>query len=292
MPGLRVLAVLVVLQLGSGPAPAGAEIYRWTDADGRLHFTEDLSRVPAHQRGAAQTDAASDRAPSRVQTYESPPAAQARGRAPVRAERRAGRVHRIPVERAGNAMVVPVRINDRTVAPFLLDTGASYVLVPRRVADEAGLTTGPDTRTMQFQTANGVVEQPIVTLDSVELGSARVEQVPATISDGIEIGLLGLSFFNHFTYQIDAAAGLVTLHENDLEKDGHVRGGRSPSQWLGEFESLRTQIAELENQRERTPSSRSRRFERLDAQEAALERQLDALEAEADQARVPQAWRR
>lgn len=292
MPGLRVLAVLVVLLLGSGPAPAGAEIYRWTDADGRLHFTEDLSRVPAHQRGAAQTEAARAPAPSRVQTYASPPAAQARGRAPLRPERGAGRVHRIPVERAGNAMVVPVRINDRTVAPFLLDTGASYVLVPRRVADEAGLTTGPDTRKMQFQTANGVVEQPIVTLDSVELGSARVEQVPATISDGIEIGLLGLSFFNRFTYQIDAAAGLVTLHENDLEKDGHVLGGRSPSQWLGEFESLRTQIAELENQRERTPSSRSRRFERLDAQEAALERQLDALEAEADQARVPQAWRR
>jgi clan AA aspartic protease (TIGR02281 family) len=288
---LRLFVAVVALVL-AGSARVRAEIYRWTDREGRIHFTEDLSRVPPEQRAAARDEAGAERAPSRVQTYASPPAAHAPVGRRLGTERAAGRVHRIPVERAGNAMVVPVRINGHTVAPFLLDTGASYVLVPQRVADEAGLTTGPETRRMQFRTANGVVEQPIVTLASVELGSARVLDVPASISDGIEIGLLGLSFFNHFTYQIDAAAGIVTLHENDLAEDGHVRGGRSPSQWRGEFESLRAQIAELESQRERTPSSRSRRFERLDEQESALERQLDALEAEADRARVPQAWRR
>ena len=293
MDWIRCSLALSMLAVVGGVSPIGAEIYRWTDAEGRVHFTEDLSRVPPSQRGAVKDAAAAERGPSRVQTYATPPpAARAPGSARIARTPGAGRAHRIRVESAGNAMVVPVRINGRTVAPFLIDTGASYVLLPRSVAIEAGLSMGPETRKMRFQTANGIIEQPIVTLDSVELGSARVEQVAAAVSDGMEVGLLGLSFFNRFTYQIDAAAGVVTLLENDLEASGHLLGGRSPSQWRGEFEALRAQIAELEFERDQVPSSRGRRHERLDGQAAQLARQLEALEAEADRAQVPQGWRR
>ena len=34
-------------------APAGAEIYRWRDAQGREHFTTDLQKVPPGQRDEA-----------------------------------------------------------------------------------------------------------------------------------------------------------------------------------------------------------------------------------------------
>lgn len=293
MPGValrRAWPLLLGALLALAPGPARAEIYRWTDAEGRVHFTEDLSRVPPEQRGAARAGAAAPRS-DRVQTYETPPAARAPATA-RRAAGRPGRVHQVPVERAGNAMVVPVRLNGRTVAPFLLDTGASYVLVPARVAEEAGIETGPGTRTLSFQTANGVVEQPVVTLDSVELGTARAEQVAAAISDRIEIGLLGLSFFNRFTYQIDAAAGLVTLTENELAESGQIVGGRSEAQWRGEFEALRARLAAIEAARASTPASRGRRLDRLDDEERALEGQLEALDAEADQANVPHGWRR
>lgn len=292
MDGIRLLALVAILAAVGVASPVGGEIYRWTDSEGRVHFTEDLSRVPPGQRGAVKDAAAAERRPSRVQTYETPPAAYTPGNAGVDRLPRAGRAHRIRVESAGNAMIVPVRINGQTVAPFLIDTGASYVSLPRQVALEAGLSIGSDTRKMRFQTANGIVEQSIVTLDSVELGSARVGQVAATISDGMEVGLLGLSFFNRFTYQIDAAAGVVTLLENDLEASGHLVGGRSRSQWRGEFEALRAQIAELEAERDQVPSSRGRRHDRLEEQATQLARQLEVLEAEADHAQVPQAWRR
>jgi clan AA aspartic protease (TIGR02281 family) len=291
MRSLRTLLCPALLAVAAVPAPAAAEIYRWTDAEGRVHFTEDLSRVPAEQRGAARAGAAAP-APSRVQTYETPPAARAPARSLVAGRAgRAGRAHQVRVERAGNAMVVAVRINGHTVAPFLLDTGASYVLVPASVAKEAGIDFGPGTRTLSFTTANGVVEQPVVTLDSVELGSARAEQVAAAISDRIEVGLLGLSFFNRFTYQIDAAAGLVTLVENDLAESGQIVGGRSEAQWRSEFQALRARLALVAAARERTPSARGRRLDRLDGEEGALERQLEELDAEADQANVPHAWR-
>jgi aspartyl protease family protein len=229
-----------------------------------------------------------------VQTFESAPAAAAPRRRPAYESARsagAGRVHYVPVQRAGNGMIVPVRLNGRVVAPFLIDTGASYVLVPSAVADEAGIQVGPETRTVQFSTANGVVEQAVVTLDSVELGTAVVEGVPASISPTMEIGLLGLSFFNRFTYQVDAANGVMTLVENDLAASGDLRGGRSESQWRGEFAALRGRMEEVETRRASAPSTHGRMARELEQDLAMLERQLESLEAEADDARVPDTWR-
>jgi len=188
--------------------------------------------------------------------------------------------------------MVMVKLNGRVSAPFLVDTGASYVLVPQSVADEAGLKVGPDTRKMRFATANGVVEQPIVMLESVELGDARADDVPASISPSLPVGLLGLSFFNHFTYQIDAAAGVLTLTENGLAETGGILGGRSESQWRGEFAALRARIAELEARKEQLPPAHARQLDRFDAEHEALERQVEQLDAEADQAHVPDSWRR
>jgi hypothetical protein len=45
------LAVLAALALG---ASAAGEVYRWTDADGKVHYTSDLERVPEAQRDAAR----------------------------------------------------------------------------------------------------------------------------------------------------------------------------------------------------------------------------------------------
>jgi clan AA aspartic protease (TIGR02281 family) len=291
MTSRRALLCTLALVAGWLP-PAGADVYRWTDAQGQVHFTGNLDEVPEAQRDAAQRTAPSMGA-NRVQTYSAAPAALA----PAHSSAGLGpggtpHVHRIPVERAGSGMVVMVRLNGRAVAPFLLDTGASYVLVPKAVADEAGIKVGPDTRRMRFATANGVVEQPIVMLDSVELGDARADDVPASISPSLGIGLLGLSFFNRFTYQIDAAAGVLTLTENDLADSGAILGGRSEGQWRGEFMGLRIRLEEVEAHRAQTPSGHSRQLDRLDQEHASLERQIELLDAEADRVHVPDNWRR
>lgn len=57
---MRSLAVLLALLLIG--APAGAEIYRWSDASGRVHFTQDLSQVPPSQRKQAEGGAKADHA--------------------------------------------------------------------------------------------------------------------------------------------------------------------------------------------------------------------------------------
>ena len=54
---MRHLCRLLTLAIAVAAGPAGAEIYRWTDADGRVHFTQDLSQVPARHRKDAEARA-------------------------------------------------------------------------------------------------------------------------------------------------------------------------------------------------------------------------------------------
>jgi len=283
-PGLALSILLLA-------APAAAEIYRWTDENGRVHFTQDLGQVPPRYRNRAETGAKSPSGTPRVQTY-SGGSSMAKRALPARAASGGGEeTYRIRVQRAGTGMLVDVRLNNTVTAPFLLDTGASDVLIPQSVADSLGLQMGPEVRTKRYSTANGVVEQPVVMLRSVSLGGASVENVPASVSPDMTFGLLGLSFFNHFTYNIDAAAGVVTLTRNRLAESGMIRGGRSEAQWRAEYGNLRGRIAEVESEYARKATSKTRERRRLEEARADLERQLDLLEAEADQAHVPMVWR-
>jgi clan AA aspartic protease (TIGR02281 family) len=290
---MRLLAFQVLLLLALAPGLARAEIYRWTDARGQVHFTQNLGQVPPQHRAEAEARA---KAPpkkdpiQRVQTYSVPaPAVSPRGgSAPDPSD---GTVYRIQVARAGTGMLVQVRLNQSVTAPFLLDTGASDVLIPQSVADQLGLRVGPETRTKRYSTANGIVTHPVAMLRSVDLGGAVVENVPASISPDMQVGLLGLSFFNHFTYNIDAAAGVVTLRPNRLVEVGKIRGGRSEAQWRAEYRNLHARIAQLDAERARKPPNHHRELRRIAERREALEQQLALLETEADRARVPMTWR-
>jgi len=280
---------LLVVSLAAA-APAGAEIYKWVDGDGKVHFTMDLTQVPPGQRRASERGAQVRSATDRVQHHSgdasAPPARHAPHRAPG-----ARKTYTVRVPPGATSMQVLVELNDRLTAPFIIDTGASDVVLPRAVAEELGLETGNDTLTLQYRTANGVVESPVVTLDSVNLGGARVENVHASISDSLRVGLLGLTYFNYFHYEIDAARGLVHLTPNGVAESGAVRGGRSEAQWRSTFKSLRLRMESLQAEIERTPTSRSRKRASLEDQRSRLLAQLAGLDAEADHARVPFAWR-
>lgn len=288
---MRGLAASIALGVLCVPAAAGAEIYRWTDAQGRVHFTQDLSQVPSeHRSGAA--GAARSSGEGRVQTFSSPapPAPAAPGPAGA-ASSPTGRAYRVRVQQAGPSLLVVARVNGVHEVPFLIDTGATDVLIPRSVAERIGLEVGSDARTKRYATANGMVEHPVLMLDSVDLGGAVARQVPASIGPEMQFGLLGLSYFNRFSVHVDAAAGVVTLVPNGLEASGEIRGGRSEAQWRSEFRNLHDRIARIASEATRTPDSHARERRRLETARSELERQLVLLDGEADRARVPVGWR-
>lgn len=285
------LSGLVILLLSA--APASAEIFKWTDSAGRVHFTQDLNQVPPEYRVAAK-ESLHRKASAAIQIYSAPRPASPAPRTSRSVRKPAGgggeHTYRIAVQKAGTALRVNVRLNDSVTAPFIIDTGASYLALPQQVADQLQLDTR-GARTAIFGTANGTIEAPLIMLDSVQLGGARATKVQAAILEGVNIGLLGLSFFNHFTYSVDTARGVVTLTENDLEETGLIRGGRSEAQWRTAYVGLEARMAGVEQRRRDTPSSRSRKLASLKEELEELDRQLDVLDDEADAAHVPFRWR-
>lgn len=85
-------------------------------------------------------------------------------------------------------------------AVFLLDTGASDVVISQDFADELGLRRGYPS---QASTANGVVTVYSTTLDELQLGELRFRRIRASINPamrGREV-LLGMSALKHVTFE-------------------------------------------------------------------------------------------
>jgi clan AA aspartic protease (TIGR02281 family) len=288
---MRIRPACAALALALAALPARGEVYEWTDARGQQHFTEDLERVPEAERaGAAERSRA--RPASRLQTYRSRPAPALPGDALPRlfGSRTSGLAPgaplRIPFTRRGTLMVVDVMLNDLVQAPFLVDTGASGISIPDRVARQLGVRIDADTPRLPVQTAAGLIAEPLIELDSVQVGPARVECIAALVNSSMELGLLGGSFFNNFVYEVDAAAEVITLRPND-----GVRGGLSEPQWRERFRASRGELGRLERfLGENELVGETRRAE-LERSLETLRGSLDALEREANAAGVPRSWR-
>lgn len=89
-------------------------------------------------------------------------------------------------------------INNQPVT-FLLDTGATHISVPGRVARDLGLEPG---MRMPVATANGQIDVYATRLDSVSLGGIELSNVRANINPYMDMDdiLLGMSFLKHLNF--------------------------------------------------------------------------------------------
>lgn len=101
----------------------------------------------------------------------------------------------------------------RTRVQFLIDTGASMVVLPISMAETLGY--GDDDLTeIILQTANGEVSGWTGTLRSVEVGRAVARDIAVAFVDDERLGrnrLLGMSFLGRFVVTIDDAANMMSL---------------------------------------------------------------------------------
>jgi len=89
-------------------------------------------------------------------------------------------------------------INNKPVV-FLLDTGASDVSIPAKVAQRIGLRKGAP---LIYQTANGNTRGYYTELDSISLGDIQLNNIRGGINPSMngEYILLGMTFLKHLEF--------------------------------------------------------------------------------------------
>lgn len=136
-----------------------------------------------------------------------------------------GRVS-VPLIRGGNSLFVRALLNGRREGIFILDTGASYTTISSAVAQELGISFGPGSPSVTLMTASGMIEAPVSTLPSIQVGGVEAKDVVVVVHDlpgqtriashdlppsSRVVGLLGLSFLSRFQFLIDAEQGFMIL---------------------------------------------------------------------------------
>ncbi len=88
------------------------------------------------------------------------------------------------------------QVNGATVR-FLVDSGASDVVLSRADAQRAGIMASPGEFTAEAQSANGAVKLKPVTIGRIAIGPVATDGVAGAVAEtGLPISLLGQSFLS------------------------------------------------------------------------------------------------
>ena len=177
-----------------------ADMFRWVDEKGVVHFTDNLHNIPQKYRASA----------TRIKARETPRTQAPTN--PVSPDKAS-----IPFQKKGQVVIVEAVVNQKATGKFIVDTGASYTMISQATAKELEIDLERKLPTMPFHTANGVIHAPLVTLSSVEVGGMQLQDLTAAVHDvfpdGSISGLLGLNFLSHFRLDIDTKNQVLHLEK-------------------------------------------------------------------------------
>lgn len=188
------LAVLMLVLLAV-PRDSVAQVYRWTDEQGTPHYAEGLSNVPERYRSQVES----------LGNRNLRPPAFGPGAGGERTT-----IRYTP----GQPIIVDVRLNGRTSAQLVLDTGAGSTLISPRTLSAAGVSLRDPVAQGRVTGVTGSDRVFYVVVDSLEVGNARVVDMPVMsyeIAGLPHDGLLGRDFLDRFAVTIDSTRGEVTL---------------------------------------------------------------------------------
>jgi len=126
--------------------------------------------------------------------------------------------HTVSFTGSSSNIMVNVLINDLVRANFVLDTGASLVVISRDIANKLGIGIRREESSIFITLADGrKVNANIVTIKSLRIGRIEGKDIEAAVLDYEENsdleGLLGMSFLKQFMINIDAKNGKLIIEE-------------------------------------------------------------------------------
>jgi len=284
IPSLFIVILLIT--------PCYGEMYKWVDEKGTLHFADDLSKVPEKYR----SDAEMRKAPKEMkevsvpETQEKPKTAPGITSPPGTVEPQG---YEVNLFRRNELWLTEVILNGRAKQYFIVDTGASFTLISRQIANELGIPINETTPFIRVASVSDVMLTPLVTLRSLQVGKAEVENVDALVyTMPTYQGLLGNSFLNKFKVVIDSLNGKMTLFSMQGTPSPDRPGGYSREYWIGQFRFYNRNLEELRRLKTNYESRGSRaELNRINNAIRYFESQLSELERKASFAGVPRNWR-
>ena len=282
---MRLILLCIMLLVVSIPS-GHAEMYKWVDEKGTVHFTDDPSSIPEKYREDAET-----RKPSKeISTPK--PKEQLKPSLPTKAAEPEG--ISVDLVRRHELLLAEVILNERIRQHFVVDTGASFTLINKPTARELGITVDETTPFIPVYTASSLILTPLVTLSSIRVGEAEVENVDALIYNmpSDSAGLLGNSFLNKFKVVIDSMNGKMTLYPMQGTPSPDRPGGYGSDYWIGQFRFYNRNLEQLKKLKAKIESKgASGELVRINNAIRYFENQLNELERKASFAGVPRNWR-
>lgn len=136
-------------------------------------------------------------------------------------------------DKASNLHYLTVTFDGKHTAELGLDTGASVISLPFKMAQEVGLEPGPSAETVRVQLADGsIVEGKAVTAPSVRVGKFTVENVqcivmPEELTEASP--LLGMSFLGNFSFKVNTGNDELLMTKLDSPADNPVGNKKKPA---------------------------------------------------------------
>ena len=228
------LGLLAILMLAS---PSQSAIYKWKDENGKVHFTDSLSKIPPQYRKKGE-----------LKTMKGLPADSSE---PVKLLYPKGKSndHVIPVKAHGEGhFIVEALINGNIKANLMVDTGASMVILSDRLGERLEINN-KDFPSMSFSTAGGRVETPLFVLQSLKIGDAEVFGLEASTNPNFKgrvDGLLGMSFLGEFKLEMDQE-NLKMLLKPTAEHGEKLWDGHNEAWWRNKYQTYVQNMRKLRN---------------------------------------------
>lgn len=226
--------VLVLCLLVCWSPIVRAEFYRYVDEEGNIFYVDDLSRVPEKYRNqvnvylekydnlsgeeksqALQREEEQLRQQEELHRQEIERLQQAQAieeeenRKKAEAAKKLLEIAETKVIREGNRILIPVTVNNdgiEIVVNLLLDTGASQIVLNRKVADQLSIIT---LKRGLAQVAGGSsISTQVGKVSYIKVGPFTMEDASVLIipHEGVPVnysGLLGMNFLKQVEYSID-----------------------------------------------------------------------------------------
>jgi len=207
-------AIMLLLAI---PFDSMADIYKYRDANGRLTFVDDESKVPSQYRDDMTSISEPEVSVNTEIKSEDKKATQAEALATQKEEDRANkavskkklRKYQTPVKVSRNRVLVPVEVSmgNRTVKlSLLLDTGATTTVLHREAVKELDLPSGKKYKARVA--GGGIVMSEKIKFRKITIGPFQRKKAAAMVINlkGKELpfdGMLGMDFLKSHPYQID-----------------------------------------------------------------------------------------